>query len=76
MTRLKDSLIALGGLCAAGMVFAQAAPTFESLDKNSDGKISIQEATTNDDLFVAFEKLDTNKDGALTKAEFGTYRKN
>jgi Ca2+-binding EF-hand superfamily protein len=75
MTRLKDSLIALGGLCAAGIVLAQAAPTFESLDKNSDGQISIQEATTHDDLFVAFKKLDANQDGSLSKAEFGAYRK-
>jgi Ca2+-binding EF-hand superfamily protein len=75
MTRLKDALIALGGIGAAGIVLAQAAPTFESLDKNSDGQISIQEATANDDLFVAFKKLDTNQDGALSKAEFGAYRK-
>jgi Ca2+-binding EF-hand superfamily protein len=75
MTRLKDSLVALCGLCAAGIVLAQAVPTFESLDKNSDGQISIQEATTHDDLFVAFKKLDTNQDGVLSKAEFGAYRK-
>jgi Ca2+-binding EF-hand superfamily protein len=75
MARLKDSLIALSGICAAGIVFAQAAPSFESLDKNSDGQISIQEATTDDALFVAFKKLDSNQDGALSKAEFGAYKK-
>lgn len=75
MNRNKDVLIAAIGICAAGIVVAQATPSFESLDKNSDGRISIQEATTNDDLFVAFKKLDANKDGALTKEEFAAYSK-
>jgi Ca2+-binding EF-hand superfamily protein len=65
----------IAGLLIAGVSFAQGAPTFESLDKNSDGQISIQEATANDELFVAFKKLDTNQDGQLTKAEFGQYKK-
>ncbi len=72
MTR-KDALIAAVGICATGIVLAQASPSFESLDKNADGQISIQEATANDDLFVAFKKLDTNKDGVLSKDEFAAY---
>lgn len=75
MMKKKDGLIAALGLCAAGLVLAQATPSFESLDKNSDGQISIQEATTNDDLFVAFKQLDTNKDGALSKEEFAAWSK-
>jgi hypothetical protein len=75
MIRLKDAFIAAGGICAAGIVLAQAAPSFESLDKNADGQISIQEATSHDDVFVAFKKLDTNKDGALSKTEFAGYGK-
>jgi hypothetical protein len=75
MTRKKEACIAALGVCAAGLVLAQAAPSFESLDKNSDGQISIQEATTHDQLFVAFKKLDTNKDGALSKQEFAAYSK-
>jgi EF hand len=74
MSGLKAPTI-IAGLLIAGVSFAQGAPTFESLDKNSDGQISIQEATANDDLFVAFKKLDTNQDGHLTKAEFGQYKK-
>src|SRR5688572_28904627 len=65
--KMKDVLIAAMGIGAAGLVLAQATPSFESLDKNSDGQISIQEATANDGLFVAFKQLDTNKDGALSK---------
>ncbi len=42
-----------------------AKPSFEALDKNSDGKVSLNEAADNDALFVAFKGLDTNKDGVL-----------
>lgn len=75
MSRFKNALVAAGGLCAAGIVLAQAGASFESLDKNADGQISIQEATTHDELFVAFKKLDTNKDGSLSKDEFAAYAK-
>ena len=75
MSSPKTVSVLFGGLFVASMALAQGAPTFESLDKNSDGKISIQEATSHDDVFVAFKKLDTNKDGVLTKEEFAAYSK-
>src|SRR5690554_5674203 len=53
---------------------AQTQASFESLDKNSDGKVSINEATEHDGLFVAFKDLDKDKDGNLTKEEFAEYR--
>jgi Ca2+-binding EF-hand superfamily protein len=53
---------------------AQAAPTFESLDTNSDGKISVHEASSNDALFVAFKSLDKDRDGLLTREEFAAYK--
>jgi len=71
---IKKSVAVAFGLCMASAAFAQAV-TFESLDKNSDGQISIQEATANDELFVAFKQLDTNKDGALSKEEFASFKK-
>lgn len=67
------ALLALGVL-AAGPGLAQAKPSFESLDKNGDGKISLSEASTDDALFVAFKGLDTNKDGELTREEFAKYK--
>lgn len=75
MMKRKDAWIAAIGIGAAGLVLAQATPSFESLDTNKDGKVSIQEATAHDDLFVAFKRLDTNKDGELTKEEFAAYSK-
>jgi Ca2+-binding EF-hand superfamily protein len=47
---------------------------FESLDKNGDGKVSINEATEHDKLFVAFKGLDKDKDGNLSKEEFAGYQ--
>jgi Ca2+-binding EF-hand superfamily protein len=72
---------------AAGVMFSQTAGAadstkqnpsaevrFGSLDKDSDGKISLSEASEHDGLFVAFEGLDKNKDGTLTRDEFASYR--
>lgn len=48
---------------------------FESLDKDRDGKVSINEATEHDKLFVAFKDLDKDKDGTLTKQEFEGFKR-
>jgi hypothetical protein len=48
--------------------------SFDTLDRNNDGKISLTEASDNDALFVAFKNLDKNKDGELSKEEFGAYQ--
>lgn len=68
------ALLAGLGLLAAGAALAQGKPSFESMDKNGDGKISLNEASTDDALFVAFKKLDTNKDGELTREEYAQYK--
>lgn len=67
-------LASLGLLAAAATLAAEAKPTFESLDKNGDGKISLAEASNDDALFVAFKSLDTNKDGELSREEFAKYK--
>ena len=82
MTRFSPmtapALLASLGLLAATGALAQAAnqgkPSFESLDKNGDGKISLNEASNNDALFVAFKNLDTDKDGELTREEFAKHK--
>jgi len=62
-------------LSATTLAAESAKPSFESLDKNSDGKVSLNEAAENDALFVAFKSLDTNKDGVLSREEFAAYMK-
>jgi Ca2+-binding EF-hand superfamily protein len=64
----------LAALAATSALAADAKPSFESLDKNGDGKISLSEASSDDALFVAFKSLDTNKDGELTREEFSKYK--
>jgi Ca2+-binding EF-hand superfamily protein len=71
---LPALLASLGVLAAGGSALAQAKPSFESLDKNGDGKISLNEASSDDALFVAFKSLDSNKDGELTREEFAKYK--
>jgi Ca2+-binding EF-hand superfamily protein len=66
-------LAAVSALSATGALAADA-PSFESLDKNGDGKISLSEASNHDALFVAFKGLDTNKDGELSREEFSKYK--
>ncbi|MBL8268226.1 EF-hand domain-containing protein [Steroidobacter sp.] len=78
MTRFSrmtvPAVLASLGILAAGSALAQAKPSFESLDKNGDGKISLSEASNDDALFVAFKSLDSNKDGELTREEFAKYK--
>jgi Ca2+-binding EF-hand superfamily protein len=56
------------------MAVAAERPTLESLDTNKDGEISLNEASANDALFVAFKQLDTNRDGLLSKTEFAAWK--
>jgi hypothetical protein len=74
-TRALIALCMLAGL-AGGAHAAQAdPPSFDSLDKDRDGKVSLNEAAEHDALFVAFKSLDADKDGALTRAEFAAFRR-
>lgn len=78
MTRFSritlPALASLGLLAATATPAADAKPSFESLDKNGDGKISLTEASNHDALFVAFKSLDADKDGELTREEFAKYK--
>jgi Ca2+-binding EF-hand superfamily protein len=55
-------------------VFASASmaalPTFDEVDTNGDGKITMQEASTHEGLMTSFDKADENHDGQLSKAEY------
>jgi Ca2+-binding EF-hand superfamily protein len=83
MSRVAQILTMIAGAAAVTTALAQT-PTqpqtttttavFESLDKNADGKVTLAEASTNDDLFVAFKALDKDKNGELSKEEFAGYQ--
>jgi EF hand domain-containing protein len=45
--------------------------TFESLDTNSDGKISKEEAAANANVSAQFARYDVNGDGFIERAEVG-----
>lgn len=44
--------------------------SFDGLDVDADGKLSLAEAAGYGDIVTRFHRLDRNKDGKLTKAEF------
>ena len=78
MIRTQVSVVVLGVVAAAAALAAEsggAKPSFDALDKNSDGKVSLNEAADNDALFVAFKGLDTTKDGVLSREEFAAYQR-
>lgn len=61
-------------LAALLAVFAGASmaalPTFDEVDTNGDGKITMQEASTHEGLMASFDKADEDRDGQLSKAEY------
>jgi hypothetical protein len=44
--------------------------SFNSLDLNGDGKLSLAEAAGYSDIVTRFDRADRNRDGRLTPAEF------
>jgi hypothetical protein len=51
---------------------SQQGATFESLDKDSDGRISKSEAATNANVTAQFSKYDLNGNGFIEKDEVTT----
>lgn len=47
---------------------------FKALDRNSDGKLSREEATRDSDIAVNFSKADKDGDNALNAEEYGTFK--
>jgi hypothetical protein len=52
----------------AAVALAEAAPTFDQLDKNHDGVLLPDEAE--DQLSVEFSEADVNGDGGLSRSEY------
>lgn len=49
--------------------------SFEGLDLNRDGRISLAEAAGHNDVVLRFDRADRNRDGKLTKTEFDRVEK-
>jgi hypothetical protein len=69
------ALIPLAGIAAEGDKTRPATPagqsgTFETLDANKDGRISMPEASADPKLVESFSAADKNGDGYLDNAEF------
>jgi len=69
------ALIPLAGLAAEGEKTQPATPagqsgTFDALDSNKDGRISMPEASADPKLVETFSTTDKNGDGYLDNAEY------
>jgi Ca2+-binding EF-hand superfamily protein len=51
---------------------AEADVTFQTLDQNADGYISVEEAASEEVLVSQFKSLDSDEDGMISEAEFGS----
>lgn len=71
----------LYGLAAVAVIFptvisageTQSPATFEQLDMNKDGYVSVIEATGHINLLRKWGKVDANSDGRLEAAEFSAF---
>ena len=64
------TLIAGSALAGESM----ATKSFESLDKNADGHISVSESFADKTLSAAFATADANSDGTVSKEEFAKWQ--
>lgn len=67
----KHILAALALMTVSGFAWAGAGMTsFQDLDTNRDGQISLDEAKKSPEVSKKFGQADANKDGQLDQAEF------
>lgn len=66
------AMIPLAGIAAEGdkTTSPRAGATFDTLDANKDGRISMPEASADPDLVESFSVADKNGDGYLDNSEF------
>ena len=67
----RYTLTALALLAVSGLTWAgSGAASFQDLDKNHDGQISLDEAKKSTEVKDRFTEADVNQDGKLDAAEF------
>jgi Ca2+-binding EF-hand superfamily protein len=47
-----------------------APPTFDEVDSDGNGKITMREASSHEGLMARFDQADEDRDGLLSKAEY------
>lgn len=66
--------IRLAALCCAAPLAACEAPpevpSFEAMDTNADGQVSLLEAEHHDRVLRGFEQADSNHDALLDRSEY------
>jgi|SRR5688572_9459448 hypothetical protein len=71
VTRSQQQSAAAGSTSTAERPVAEPKRgSFNSLDLNGDGKLSLAEAAGYADIVTRFDRADRNRDGRLTQAEF------
>lgn len=81
---MKTPILILSALSVSSIAWAQQPSnppagdrgnqhSFETLDRNSDGRISATEAQADPALAAKFSTLDKNGKGYITKAEYETH---
>jgi hypothetical protein len=65
----KQSALAVFLAVFAGASMA-ALPSFDEVDANGDGKITMKEASSWEGLMTTFDMADEDRDGLLSKAEY------
>jgi len=68
-----DLPVAFEGVAEAVTTFDDVDASFQTMDANQDGVISIEEAEKNDMLINAFVELDLDKTADLSKEEFSKF---
>lgn len=63
-------LIGATGISQADSIAKEGKPSWTAYDTNSDGFVSMNEATTKQMPTQVFKELDANLDGKLSKEEF------
>jgi Ca2+-binding EF-hand superfamily protein len=75
---MKRMLVASIGMLASmtiSIAAAQGSASFEALDADKDGLITVIESKASKQVAAHFSTADKNQDGYLTRAEFDTIPK-
>lgn len=70
--KVMEKVLFIAALNVGGVA---AAATFEQLDVNNDGQLSITEAGENTQLTTMWSTADVDQDGVVNRAEFSAFER-